>query len=208
MDNYKGERFDSALPPGRWICWPSLYDYRPFPFETCTGINRRENDNALLQSPLDNVQSPLDMYAGKKIRVVTKVLLQGGNKESSLCRYLSSLLCADIDDLGRHCGIRGLQYFPCFVRSLGVLNTLMIASEQDNRVLLTEIDLWLHAHINKRFLEVQSSIIQSLSNMLYVSFFLKLRTETWLHPVVADEHLFKFHTYYQFITSVNIEVQV
>lgn len=42
---------------------------------------------------------------------------------------------------------------------------------------------------------------------MYV-FFLKLATETWLHPVVADEHLFKFHTYFKCITYVNIEVQL
>ena len=68
--------------------------------------------------------------------------------------------------------MRGLQYFQCFVRLLDVLNSLMIAFEQDNRVLLTEIDLWLYMHVtNKCLLEVQSSIMQALGNMLYVFFF-------------------------------------
>lgn len=66
---------------------------------------------------------------------------------------------------------------------LDVLNTLIIAFEQDNRVLLTEIDLWLYAHVtHKCFLEIQSLTIQALRNMLYVCFFL----ETYNRDLVAS----------------------
>ena len=66
----------------------------------------------------------------------------------------------------------------------------MIAFEQDSRVLLTEIDLWLYVPVATNCcLEVQSLVMQGLENMLFWVFFLKLTTEICLHPDVADEHL-------------------
>lgn len=69
-----------------------------------------------------------------------------------ICHYCFVLT---ISDFGKHCGILGLQYFQCFVRLLNILISLMIAFEQDNRVLLTETDLWPYVDVaNKCCLEI------------------------------------------------------
>lgn len=56
--------------------------------------------------------------------------------------------CADrsvqaVCDFGKRGSIRGLRYFSWFHRLFDILDSLTITFEQDNRVLLTEIDLWL-----------------------------------------------------------------
>lgn len=55
-------------------------------------------------------------------------------------------------------------------------------------------------------LEVQSSIMQGLKNMLF--WFFSWNLEICLNPGVADEHLLKYHTYFKYTIYVNIQVQL
>lgn len=74
-----------------------------------------------------------------------KRLLEDDNKGSSCPFY------AECSDFGKCCDIPELLYPKCSLRLLSILNSVMIASEQNNTVVLTEIDLWPYVHVASKY---------------------------------------------------------
>lgn len=134
MDDYKGKGFDCTYPQGGGFAVPPFI-IQSFSFQTSKGGNSGENDSTPLQYPLSNICSPLDMCSGKNCSgMVTKKAACMGTFHYCLHR-LSMTWKAFWHER--------LQYFQCLVRLWGILNSLMMAFEQDDKVMLTEINLWL-----------------------------------------------------------------
>lgn len=76
------------------------------------------------------------MCAGK--RIVLGMATKKARVDSCADRFVQAVC-----DFGKRGSIRGLRYFLWFLRLFDILDSLTLTFEQDNRVLLTETDLWL-----------------------------------------------------------------